>query len=235
MECPYCKAYVVVPKENRVVINQPGAKGDTVTALCHFFCPNSDCNQLIVAMLRGTYPPQNTLAFGGFGAHSIELDEVEVLWPRGVARKAPSEAPPDTGRDFEEAAAVLLMSPRASAALSRRCLQFVLRDAGEVKHRNLADEIDEAAKALPSHLADDLHYLRKIGNFAAHPDKDATGRIIPVEPGEAEWLLEVLAGLFDHYYVKPKRAESRRRALDQKLVDAGKEPVNPLPDDPEGE
>jgi hypothetical protein len=62
-----------------------------------------------------------------------------------------------------------------------------------------------------------------VGNFAAHPMKSKnSGEIVDVEDNEAEWLLEVLEELFEHYYVAPARAAGRRSALNQKLADAGK-------------
>jgi hypothetical protein len=79
---------------------------------------------------------------------------------------------------------------------------------------------------LPSHLAEDIDAVRNIGNFAAHPMKSTTsGAILPVEPGEAEWTLDVLEGLFDVYFVQPARAKSKRDALNKKLIDAGKQPM----------
>ena len=46
-----------------------------------------------------------------------------------------------------------------------------------------------------------------------------------VEPGEAEWNLDVLEVLFDFYFVAPDRTKARRNALDKKLADIGKPPV----------
>ena len=68
--------------------------------------------------------------------------------------------------------------------------------------------------------------VRNIGNFAAHPQKSqSSGEIIDVEPGEAEWNLEVLDMLFDHFYTKPELAKKRRAILDAKLKDIGKPPM----------
>ena len=76
---------------------------------------------------------------------------------------------------------------------------------------------------LPSHIADGLDAVRNIGNFAAHPIKSqSTGEIVPVEPGEAEWNLDVLESLFDFYFVSPARTKARKEALNKKLADAGK-------------
>ncbi len=83
-----------------------------------------------------------------------------------------------------------------------------------------------ASKALPSDLAEDVDAIRNVGNFAAHPLKSTnTGLILDVEPGEAEWLLNVLEGLFDFYFVRPARRAEKIAALNQKLADAGKPPM----------
>src|SRR5690606_770174 len=108
---------------------------------------------------------------------------------------------------------------------SRRCLQNLLRDAAGVKHADLSREIDEVLGRgdMPTHIADTIDSIRNVGNYAAHPNKTQhTGEVVEVEPGEAEWCLEVLEELFDHYYVKPSRIAARRAALDRKLQAAGK-------------
>ncbi len=149
-----------------------------------------------------------------------------LVWPRGISRSPlPEEVPEEYAQDYREACLVLGDSPKASAALSRRCLQNILREEFKVKHSNLSDEIDEvlASKKLPSHLADSIDAIRNYGNFAAYPLKSEKAReIIDVEPGEAEWSLEVLESLFDFCFVQPKRIKAKRAALDKKLEDAGK-------------
>ena len=116
-------------------------------------------------------------------------------------------------------------SAKASAALSRRCLQNLLRDHVGVKHSNLDSEIQQVLDSgkLPSHLAEAIDAVRVGGNFAAHPIKSTnTGEIIDVGPGEAEWLLDTLEGLFDFYFVQPATLKRKRDALNAKLKDAGK-------------
>jgi len=92
----------------------------------------------------------------------------------------------------------------------------------------LADEIQEVLdkNVLGSNLESQIDSIRVIGNFAAHPLKNTnTGEIVDVEPGEAEWLLETLEGLFDHYFVKPELIKKRRAEVDKKLQDADKPPM----------
>mgnify|MGYP007086314222 FL=1 len=52
-----------------------------------------------------------------------------------------------------------------------------------------------------------------------------TGEIIPVEPHEAEWNLEVLDMLFDFCYIQPTKNAAKREALNAKLLEAGKQPL----------
>jgi hypothetical protein len=137
-----------------------------------------------------------------------------MVHPKVVARSPLDEVIPDAFReDFREATVVLADSPKASAALSRRCLQAILRKQGFSQHK-LFDQIDAAMPSLPGYVADPLHYVRDLGNIAAHETTNkATGEIVDVEPGEADALLGVLEDLFDHYYVKPEQVRLRAEAL----------------------
>jgi Domain of unknown function (DUF4145) len=104
-------------------------------------------------------------------------------------------------------------------------LQSVLRDEFKIKHASLAQEIEEfiQRKDVPSYLTEAVDAVRNIGNFAAHPLKDTnTGEMVEVEPGEAEWLLEVNESLFDFAFVQPKRLEERKKNLNAKLSAMGK-------------
>lgn len=160
---------------------------------------------------------------------SISEDAKEMmLWPQSTGRlPVPPEVPAHITQDYSEAAAVLRISPKASAALSRRCLQSVLTEVGGAKKHDLAQQIDEVAPNLPFYISDHLHAVRNIGNFAAHPQKSkASGEILDVEPHEAEWNLEVLDELFQHYYVKPAQLQKRKDDFNKKLQEAGKPPLS---------
>lgn len=146
--------------------------------------------------------------------------------PKGYARSPlPNSVPEKYADDYKEACLVLSDSPKASAALSRRCLQNLLREYAKVKPSDLANEIQEVLDSgkLPTHLADSIDAVRNYGNFAAHPNKSKhTGEIIDVEPGEAEWSLEALEGLFDFLFVQPAKLKEKKEALNKKLKEAGK-------------
>jgi hypothetical protein len=160
---------------------------------------------------------------------TANLVSQNLLWPDSAVRPIPKEVESealDLAEDFRESLAVYPKSKKASAALSRRCLQYILAHKGGAKRRDLADQIEEVLPSLPAQLALNVDAIRQVGNFAAHPMKStSSGEIAQVEDGEAEWLIEVLKELFEHYYVAPARATARRTALNSKLAELGKPPL----------
>ena len=150
----------------------------------------------------------------------------ELVYPRvGARAKAAPEVDPAIAEDFNEASLIIGDSPKAAAALGRRCLQHVLREKAGVKKADLSKEIQQVLDEdrMPGYLANSLDAVRNIGNFASHPIKsDHSGEVVQVEPGEAEWILDTLESLFDFFYVQPTALARKRAALNQKLQDAGK-------------
>ncbi len=147
---------------------------------------------------------------------------------------APDDVPEEQRNNYKEACEVLPVSPKASATLSRCILQMILMEQG-YKNKNLATQIDDvlkekdSEKSLPSALRLSINAVRNFGNFSAHPITDKTTlQIIEVEPEEAEWCLDLIFDLFDHYYVKPADAKRRKEELDIKLAAAGK-PTSEIP------
>jgi hypothetical protein len=178
-------------------------------------CPA--CGRLILTAQTSIEPGQKGI--------SVDIQ----LWPDTGARPVPAEVEaeaPGLAADFREAVTVFAKSKKASAALSRRCLQIVLTTKGGAQTKDLATQIDEVLPLLPGSLADNVDAIRHVGNFAAHPIKSkSTGEIVDVEDGEAEWLLEVLEELFEYFYVTPARAAARRASLNEKLSSIGKPPL----------
>lgn len=214
MKCSHCRTEF----HDKVQKIDLGYDKDGLWFLEKRACPA--CNRFIFMLVSNV-----ALNLGG---HIIPGDEVSrhLSRPRALLRPPPPpEVPREFASDYEEAAAVLADSPKASAALSRRCLQHLIREKVGIKKPDLAKEIDEliSSNSLPSHLSEAVDAIRNIGNFAAHPIKTtATGEILPVEPGEAEWTLDVLDGLFDFYFVQPALLKAKRDALNLKLASANK-------------
>jgi len=151
-----------------------------------------------------------------------------LVYPKAIFRDpVPKEVPEIYAEDYTEACLILADSPKASAALSRRCLQLIIRDELKITRNTLFKEIDEVIKQkkLSTSLNEAIDDVRKIGNLAAHPKKNKnTGEIVPVEIGEAEWNLETLERLFDYLFVQPETIKQRRAELYKKIEEADKKP-----------
>jgi hypothetical protein len=220
MKCPHCQVEVHADFNWRTVHgngdkNPLGKFGVDMTYwyLGTMVCPA--CKDAILEVKR-TFAtrPGNELQY--------------LVYPRKAMRpSAPKEVPEHIAEDFNESCMVFSDSPKASAALSRRCLQAILRDKGFTQ-KDLLKAIQAVldSKQLPTSISENLDAVRNIGNFAAHPLKDTlSSSIEAVEPHEAEWNLEVLEELFDFYYVQPERSKQKRAALDAKLAALGKPPM----------
>jgi len=212
MKCPHCSTGIHATLQGA----QPYTLNAEVWFASYLRCP--ECNKAVVFLNSRVIAPQGQLG--------REIEPNFLAYPRNISsRPLPSEVPDPYRSDFEEAVAVLPLSPKASAALSRRNLQAILRNKAGTTKKDLFDQIEEviASGKVPSHIADDLHAVRNIGNFAAHEIKSKiTGAIVEVEAGEAEWNLDVLESLFDFYFVEPTKAAKRKADLNKKLREAGK-------------
>jgi len=227
MKCPYCGVVVRMDFDegSSTYRLEDGDKKDLGYEVVWDHCP--ECSGFVVIYKKGKYVSG---AAGEYG-HSDYLKDIqaeEILYPKHVTRRVAPEVPERYRDDFIEACATLPVSPKASAALSRRLLQDILHNKYNIRERSLQNEIDKfiELKDVPSYLADAVDAVRNVGNFAAHPSKDSnTGEVVDVEPGEAEWLLDVLEALFDFTFIQPKRLEERKQAMNDKLKAIGKPPM----------
>jgi hypothetical protein len=211
MKCPHCLVEVHPGQPSVMSVEDKAGHWQ----IRHQRCPA--CDRVAIFLDEWTYVPS------GPGEATRRTINNHQLWPRGASREpVPQQVPEVYASLAHEAALILNDSPRASAALSRRCLQQLLRDElnVSVRSKKLGDEIQHVLdnKLVPSYLADSLHTFRDIGNLAAHSTKnEATGEIVDVEPGEAAWTLNVLDGMFDFLFVEPAKATARKAALDARL------------------
>lgn len=215
MKCPHCLHAYHSPENRTHIVNDKLGSWFIVERRCS----NCELANFTLCNSEGWSHPRP----------AGKIKSSTLVHPYGSSRPpCPIQVPKPIAEDYTEACLVLPLSPKASAALSRRCLQHLLRDAAGVNAHNLAEEIQQVIDGgkLPTHVAQSIDAIRQTGNFSAHPMKAAnTGDIVPVEPEEAEWNLDVLEMLFDFYYVQPKLILEKRAALNQKLQAAGKPPM----------
>ena len=219
MKCMHCLVEFHDHKDEHYI----GPDVDNHWAIFRYDCPS--CKRMNLFLVNGDAANSQR---GMFILEPTIRTSIAVR-PFGSNRPpCPRDVPENIASDYSEACLVFPFSAKASAALSRRCLQNLLRDAANIKPSDLAKEIQEVVDSgkLSSQLADSIDAIRNIGNFAAHPIKSkSTGEIVDVEPEEAEWNLDVLEALFDFYYVQPAKVAKKRDALNAKLSEAGKPPM----------
>jgi len=143
----------------------------------------------------------------------------------------PDNCPDAIKEDYQEAARLLNVSARASAAFSRRCLEGILTAQGYTQNQ-LVQKIEallkeeDPRKVLPYYISKNVDAVRGFGNFSAHPIVNkATAEITDVQPGEAEWCLQIIQELLDHYYTRPAEERAKIDQINEKLIAAGKPPI----------
>ena len=134
-------------------------------------CPN--CNKISISL-------------GGIGTDvkGISLP----VYPKSLAKQFPDYIPQQIRQDYEEAYSIVNLSPKASATLSRRCLQGMIRDFWGINKNKLAAAIEELKTKVSPTLWQAIDGIRSIGNIGAHMEKDID-LIIDVDPDEAEMNL----------------------------------------------
>jgi hypothetical protein len=191
-------------------------------------CGNEDCEQLIIQV------HEQRVNF--VGSAPIVQGESWVARPRfgETKREIPAEVDEPYRRDYQEAAALLEISPRMSAVLSRKILGDLLAEFAGLKMNSLKAQIDGFIEdqTRPYELRENLHYLREMGDFSAHTQRDEREDIIEVDRDEAEWTLDVIDGLFGYFIVSRRKSVRIRQGMAEKIKRAGRKEIPPLPDAP---
>ncbi len=220
MRCPHCQVEI---NENFAELYIGISGSNQYCSLFYMKCPNPECGKVIVMIGFSEHIDRINS-----GEHLLEA-KIKLIYPIGSNRSpAPIEVDKTFAEDYNEACLVLPYSPKASAALSRRCLQNIIRIKEEIKEKNLMLEIDKliSLNKVPSYIGNNLQTIRGFGNIVAHGMEDQnSGEILDVEPNEAEFLLDVLELMFDFYFVQPAKAEKIKASLNEKLSSAGKPTV----------
>lgn len=167
---------------------------------------------------------------GDSTAGKLDPTQPRQLWPAHHGRTPPPpEVPEDMRQDYEEACAILNISPQSSAGLARRILQALLVRAGDApRNKRLEVQIDHvvAKGAIPTALTEHLHALRHLGNLSVHElvDRETNEPIRP-DPGLVGVYLDMILQLFDHFYVVPAKASAAKARLNEMHARARKDPI----------
>ncbi|XLZ69362.1 DUF4145 domain-containing protein [Massilia sp. SR12] len=171
-------------------------------------CPNPQCREYVLD--GGLYHGKD--AGGGFFNYDKQPFMYWKLRPQSSARPFPSYIPAPLRQDYEEACAIRDLSPKASATLSRRCLQGMIRDFWGVKEATLHAEINAIQGKVDAAIFGAIDAVRKIGNIGAHMEKDIN-LVIDVDPHEAQALIQLTEVLFQEWYIARKQREDHLASI----------------------
>jgi len=178
-------------------------------------CPR--CDKSIVLL---KWVSEERVAWMGNVTREPEEHGYKLIYPSTTGRPLlPPEVPADYRDAYVETCHVLTVSPKASAALSRRLVQQFIQQELQISKKDLATEIKEVVsqKLLHPSLLSDLDHVRIVGNWAAHPNPNQqTGEIVDVEPGEAEYIVDLLERLLTTHFVDQARSAKMHAALTTK-------------------
>ena len=132
--------------------------------------------------------------------------KIYKIRPISSAVQFPDYIPLKIRQDYEEACAIVDLSPKSSATLSRRCLQSMIRDFWGINKNRLVDAINELHDKVPPTQWKIIDALRSLGNIGAHPDADIN-TIIEIEPSDAQKLIDVIELLINQWYVERQKQE----------------------------
>jgi hypothetical protein len=230
LECPFCRQTTRPVRIDRASIGVPRlgessdeqrVKYDLVKTVC------AGCNRdiLYVRCWVRLYHP------GSFVGPDDRTEWLRQIHPIGRSAKEFSNTPEQLMKDYQAACRTIEISPEASACMSRRCLQNLLRGQGYTQ-TDLAPQIvallkeTDPNKVLPLAIRGVVDVVRGLGNFAAHPQSDiASLQIIPVEDGEADWCIEIIEQRVTHYFEELAALQNKVAAANAKFGSANKPPI----------
>lgn len=200
--CPFCGHNAVITEErystNRHEFHQGTKHGSHAIKTTVIVCPNDKCREFVI---------QASLLKWMNGNYKI-TKESWTLVPPSEMRVFPDYVPEPILADYKEACLVRNLSPKASATLSRRCLQGMIRNFWGIVKARLIDEIEAIEEKVDPLTWSAIDAVRKIGNIGAHMEKDIN-LIIDVDPEEASLLIGLIEILINDWYIAKYEREQR--------------------------
>jgi hypothetical protein len=214
-QCPYCEKHTIIEKNSISIsnnfVNTPEQESGEHYGLNVqtkiIICPNAECRKTSVYI--SLYNAENVFTQGsGNRINNISLILGSLYVPDKKIRVFPSFIPLVLLDDYKESVLISSLSPKASATISRRCLQGIIRDYWKIKPGRLIDEINQIDKMVDEITYNAIDSVRKIGNIGAHMEKDINV-IVDVDENEAQLLIQLNEYLFDNWYIAKHDREER--------------------------
>lgn len=223
-KCSYCGQSTTITEPNYsneyVAVSTSLSKyGRVVLVHNAISCPNPDCQELTLEIeLRDNRNAEQFHSYPGEILHRKWL-----VLPNSRAKPLPNYIPNPIRKDYDEACLICKDSPKASATLSRRCLQGIVRDYWNLpknKRGNLASELNFIKDKLDDDTWDAIDTIRSVGNIGAHMEKNVDV-IVEVDPDESDLLIELIETLLEDWYIarhKRQQRNAKAKALGDKKL-----------------
>ena len=208
--CPYCDRDTIITTTHRngefslTIDNSDGPRNFVYSLVV---CPNPNCQGFTLELWMYKYLKTGS----GFDNNGEILQHWQLI-PPSTAKLFPDYVPKPIRADYEEACAIKDLSPKASATLSRRCLQGMIRDFWKVSKPRLVEEIDAIKETVDAETWAAIDAVRKIGNIGAHMEKDINV-IVDVDPKEAQLLIGLIELLIKDWYIARYQRQERLKAI----------------------
>jgi len=219
-QCPYCGTFTTINDGDETNTAAP-LNGRSRIENAHLFvqsisCPNPKCGKLTVDVEIA-----NSKRYPNGSLEKQRSILRQRLMPEGNVMPLPDVVPEAIRKTYREAVLVQPISGAASAALSRRCLQGVLRDFFQIpqnRRGELGAELAFVKDQINTQIWDDIQAVRAVGDIGAHMDKNID-YIVDVEPKEAALLIGLLEELFKVWYIERERRVEQSGLLKALLTD----------------
>jgi len=217
--CPHCGHAATIRDEDICsddsILSIENTDGYRCLTSNFIVCPNPECGRFsLSATLREIASP-----FRPSGSARPVYTNRPILrqWsliPESKAKSFPNYIPKPILDDYREACLIRDLSPKASATLSRRCLQGIIRDfwRGKIKPGRLANEIEQLEDKVDDDTWKAIDGVRSVGNIGAHMEEDINV-IVDVEPNEAQLLVELIEILLKDWYVAREQKRLHLEAI----------------------
>lgn len=211
--CPYCNKACTVTDNDVRAISAHGYiskdYGSYHSYLTVITCPNKECRKQKLTLTLSEY------IINPSGPDKIGKQlHFWPLLPESEAKPFPEYIPEAIRKDYTEACLIRSKSPKASATLSRRCLQGMISDFWGIKKRNLAKAIEALKGKIAAETWKAIDSVRQVGNIGAHMEAKVNV-IIEVDPKEAGLLIWLIETLLTDWYVARHERSTNMAALIQ--------------------
>jgi hypothetical protein len=191
--CPFCSTVFAITRETHQSRHPSFNEDDCLTQY-----PDYEESALRIDFYKCPQCNKHIIHCEGRGDETKHIS-VNIL-PRSLAKQFPEYIPIKIRNDYEEAYAIVNLSPKASATLSRRCLQGMIHDYWDIKLKNLNHEITALKDKVDPDLWSAIDSLRELGNIGAHMEKN-TDVIVDIDSGEATTLINLVELLMNEWYI----------------------------------